>query len=344
MGKKIITYLLLFSFLNYVGCSSTQYITVNEYDTKRLEKHPPSEIYVTTNDSKKYHFINDEYYYIRNDTLYSGIKIDAYRIEYGEKIKTGGVKTIQKKLPLSDIKSIEESTPNEITVTTIAGEELQFENKGYYYVKKDSLCGKGKLLLENGDKNFEGEIAFSNIKSIHSGLMIDGELAEEEINIVEKDENEGAEIIVLLKNGSEIYGELLLVSQSDIILSTQLSAAEEDLVNFKFPITTIQQEQIEELTFEGSSYILAGLGLGTLTGIGAGLIVAASSNPTGDFAGLAYVFGFALGFLVGSIAGSIIGNAVSTDDIVFQNIPQGYDFSAFKPLSRYPGEVPDFMK
>ena len=88
MSKKIITYLLLFSFLNYLGCSSTQYITVNEYDTKRLEKHPPSEIYVTTNDSKKYHFTNDSlYYYIKNDTLYTKVTLAEYYKEKGKKVE-----------------------------------------------------------------------------------------------------------------------------------------------------------------------------------------------------------------------------------------------------------------
>ena len=87
MRKKIITYLLLFSFLNYLGCSSTQYITVKEYDLKLLEEDPTLKISVTTIDSKQYHFTNDEYYYLKNDTLYTKVTLAEYYKEKGKKVE-----------------------------------------------------------------------------------------------------------------------------------------------------------------------------------------------------------------------------------------------------------------
>ena len=117
MKKKKITYLLLFSFLNYIGCSSYQYITVKEYDPNMLEEDPPSKIFITTNDLVKYHFTySASYYYIKNDTLH----LKGKGIEYADtregKVITGRMITIQGNDLIGDIKSLVESGPNEIIV------------------------------------------------------------------------------------------------------------------------------------------------------------------------------------------------------------------------------------
>ena len=145
MFKKIITYLLLFSFLNYIGCSSSVFVTIDEYNQKMLEENPPYEIFLTTYDSKKYHFTNEGYYYIKNDTLFASRKVQEYEIERGKKVETGRVRTIQGKLSPGDIKSIKEVGPNEITVISNTGPELHLENKRFFYTDNDKLYGQGEI-------------------------------------------------------------------------------------------------------------------------------------------------------------------------------------------------------
>ena len=352
MKKKIITYLLLFSFLNYLGCSSTQYITVKEYETEMLEVDPPSEIIVTTNDSKKYHFTNDaSYCYTKNDTLYARITLAVFYYENDKKVETGETTTFHRKFPLQNIKSIEESGPNKIRVITISGKELHFVNEGYYYFENDTLYGKGEIQVVDDKQNFEGKIALVNIKSVNSGLLINGEYAEDEINLVKQNEDEGAEVTVLLKDGTEIYGELLSVRDSSIIICTEYSASEEELANGLYPIISIKIQEIQKIKVEGESEFWVGAGYGALIGVAVGIGLGLAlgdddcrhciANPTAE--DKAIIFSFLL-FFIGAVVGGIVGNANSTDDVVFQNIPQGYDFLGIKQLARYPDKEPEFLK
>ncbi|MCK5086509.1 MAG: hypothetical protein KAQ90_03265, partial [Melioribacteraceae bacterium] len=324
MKKKIITYLLLFSFLNYLGCSSTQYITVKEYETEMLEVDPPSEIIVTTNDSKKYHFTNDaSYCYTKNDTLYARITLAVFYYENDKKVETGETTTFHRKFPLQNIKSIEESGPNKIRVITISGKELHFVNEGYYYFENDTLYGKGEIQVVDDKQNFEGKIALVNIKSVNSGLLINGEYAEDEINLVKQNEDEGAEVTVLLKDGTEIYGELLSVRDSSIIICTEYSASEEELANLTYTIVTIPNGKIQELTIqEGHSYVIIGMGAGIIGGyfIGLGVAWILLKDDKSDMVGIGYALIAGLGMLLGLGAGGAIGSANSTDDVVLKDI------------------------
>ena len=66
MSKKIITYLLLFSFLNYLGCYSSEiiskenFITMNEYE---------GELFVMMKDSTSHKYLEKEFK-VTLDTLY----------------------------------------------------------------------------------------------------------------------------------------------------------------------------------------------------------------------------------------------------------------------------------
>jgi len=69
MIKKIVTYLLLFSFLHFVGCYSTDIVAPNQYK-KYIEKGElPSEILVRLYNLKEYRFAAWEYV-IKEDLLY----------------------------------------------------------------------------------------------------------------------------------------------------------------------------------------------------------------------------------------------------------------------------------
>ena len=142
MSKKIITYLLLFSFLNYIGCTSTIFVTVDEYEPMILKENPPSEIFLIAHDNTKYHFSNGEYYYFRNDTLFAKGKIPVYEIKNGKKIETGRMTTIVGIMPPDNIYSMEESGEDSITVITKDGKRYRFVNKGYCYIHNDTVYGK----------------------------------------------------------------------------------------------------------------------------------------------------------------------------------------------------------
>ncbi|MCK5086508.1 MAG: hypothetical protein KAQ90_03260 [Melioribacteraceae bacterium] len=345
MSKKIITYLLLFSFLNYLGCSSTQYITVNEYEPNMLKKDPPSEIFITTNELIKYHFTNDLfYYYIKNDTLYAKHEVKEYEDKKGGQVKISKMVTIESKLSLGNIKSIEDSGPDEITVITTENKELHFVNEGYYYLENDTLYGKGEIYSQELKEDFEGRIALSIIKSVYSRLIVKGEDAEEEINFEKQNENEGAEVTVLLKDGTEKYGELLSVRDSSIIICKEYSATEEELANLTYPILTIPNGEIEKVTMEGHSYVMIGIGAGLIGGILIGFLAGGLAFEASDGGYEEATSSALIVFLAGLIAGGIIGGTSSTDEVVLKDIPHGYDYSGLKPLARYSDNEPEYLK
>jgi hypothetical protein len=134
------------------------------------------------------------------------------------------------------------------------------------------------------------------------------ELIENKLKYDERDENVGAELTLSLMNGTEINGELLSIRDSTITLSTKYAAAEDELDNLTYPITTVRNDEIQEMTIEGSNYVLAGLGIGIAAGTGIGYLVGLASEPNrADFAWAPEFAGGVLGFGVGALAGPIVG-------------------------------------
>jgi len=79
-------------------------------------------------------------------------------------------------------------------------------------------------------------------------------------------------------------------------------------------------------------------------GIAACLLGAALSEAViekGDITG-SQVYALVFGAL--QIAGSIVGYALSTDDVILQEIPPVYDLSFLKPLALYPDKDPEYLK
>ena len=161
---------------------------------------------------------------------------------------------------------------------------------------------------------------------------------EEKINNYEKDKNIGAEITLSLKNETEVYGELLSVRDSTMIICTQYSTTEAELANLSYPITAFRNDEIQELTIEGSSYIAEGFWIGIFAGTGIGYAIAKAINEMG---GVIILIG---GTIVGIVVGPIVGYLLSTDDVILREIPPSYDMSLLKPLSRYPDEEPEYLK
>ncbi len=173
------------------------------------------------------------------------------------------------------------------------------------------------------------------------------EQIEDKIIEFQKEEAIGAEVTLLLKDGEEIEGELLSVRDSTITMCTEYSATEKELANLQYPIHTVRTDEILEITLEGSNYRWIGLGIGTVAGIGLGVLVAENyESESLDSRGEAYI-GFCLGTLVftGVFAlGAVIGIFASADEVILHEIPPGYKLLPLKLLARYPDKEPEYLR
>ncbi len=151
-----------------------------------------------------------------------------------------------------------------------------------------------------------------------------------------EDKDVGAEVSLLLRDGTETYGELLSVRDSTMTICKEYSATEEELAKLIYSITVVKNDEIGELTIEGSSYVWAGIIGGQLVGGLIGILVAEE--------GLAIIAGIMGGGALGMIAGGIIGYALSTEEYMLQEIPPDYNWTILKPLSRYPDEEPEYLR
>lgn len=163
------------------------------------------------------------------------------------------------------------------------------------------------------------------------------------------DENAGAELTITLKDSTEIKGELLSVRDNTITICEYYSSSDEELIKITYPIFSVRNDEIKELTIEGSNNLWSGLGIGALAGPAFGatlatLIVVTAPVQEGDQPILAYMILVPAGFIAGTLFGAGVGAATSVEEIILNNIPPGYDLSILKPLARYPDKEPEFLK
>jgi len=367
--KQIKTYLLFLSILSNLGCSSTVLVSINEYEPQTLKDYNPSEIFIITNDSIKYHFKCEEYYYKKNNALYVKGKIKVYEYKQGGKVETVRMVPTEGKIPLRDIKSIEEIAPNKINVITTKNEEQQFENKGYYYIENDTLYGQGEIYSNEVKKYYEGKIALSDIASVHTALMYIRRTSNKfkylqplENYTIDyndyRDNKEGAEVTLILKFGEKIQGELLSVRDTALII--KYSPTEEELAEGVYPIISIKSEEIQKIIIEGESNFWEGAGYGAIAGAALGAMIGSASgdDPPGLFSMTKEektLTGVTCLTPIGAIIGGIAGSSNSIDEVAI-NLPPGYDFSLLnmnlgtslnsllKQLSRYPEKEPKYLK
>jgi len=76
MLKKYIICFLILSFLNFTGCTYLEVINKEDVDEGRAEINLSDELYLTTKDFTRYHFLAYTYQ-ITNDTLYGSGAIEA---------------------------------------------------------------------------------------------------------------------------------------------------------------------------------------------------------------------------------------------------------------------------
>jgi hypothetical protein len=75
MLKKYIICFLILSFLNFTGCTSLEVISKDDVDAGRAEINFGDELYLTTKNFTRYHFLAYTYQ-IANDTIYGNGAIE----------------------------------------------------------------------------------------------------------------------------------------------------------------------------------------------------------------------------------------------------------------------------
>jgi len=164
-------------------------------------------------------------------------------------------------------------------------------------------------------------------------------IIEDKLIDAEKDEVVGAEVTLSLKDGTKVDGELLSVRENSMTICVEHSATEEELAKLIYPVTAVQNDDIQELTIEGSNYVWIGIG----SGLFVGLLIGVSEIAEGVLKETKVAEIFAP-IIIYPIVSGIVGYLFSTDDIILQEIPPGYDMSLLKPLARYPDDEPEYLR
>jgi hypothetical protein len=178
MYKKLISSILVVALLNLMGCYSSELVNVTEY--KQVEEEDkPDDIRVITKDSQEYHF-SDSNFLIDSDTLYwkDILHLSKEELPFEGKFALGEIKSIQLKevsqnystlisMTVSKYQKIEAESgkPDEIYVISSDSTRYHFM-KNDYYIEKDTLYGKGKLLFAAREELVGRKIAISDIESI----------------------------------------------------------------------------------------------------------------------------------------------------------------------------------
>jgi hypothetical protein len=161
----------------------------------------------------------------------------------------------------------------------------------------------------------------------------------------------GAKVFIIMNNGNEYSGELLIVRDSTMLLCKEYEASEEDLLDLAYPLYSLKNHAIKIMGFKGENHLVGGMVFGGLVGIILGAIIGYAILVSGDYhpfdSPLGYIaslflIGGGLGMLIG---GSIGGNSSTYDEVVYENAnAEDFDFTKLNIYSRYGSKEPNYLK
>jgi len=159
---------------------------------------------------------------------------------------------------------------------------------------------------------------------------------------------EGANVEVQLKDGRELEGELYTVRDSSILLLSGGGATPPEFASEIPGISRVETRLIKCVTVGGESTVLESMGIGALIGGGVGALVGAAGgdDPPGFMsmsAGEKAALGSAALGAAGLVVGLVVGIVHSSNKKVVEPLLD-VDLSVLKPVSRYPGGVPEQFK
>ena len=160
----------------------------------------------------------------------------------------------------------------------------------------------------------------------------------------------GADVRLLLKNGREVRGELLVAKEKLLLLSQHSGLSDSklklDSIN-SYPI-----DDIQEITTVGKSYIGDGIAYGLITGTCIGTLM--GFDPSGQGRSIPFgggedpidgpgVKGIIFGALGGLAVGGLLGAVQSTQDRT-RGMDGIHTLIIFEDDARYKSDIPDFLQ
>jgi hypothetical protein len=179
MNKKLISSILIVAILNLVGCYSSEFITEPEFE--KIKKDAPKNIRVITKNAEEYHFSQPDFYIVE-DTLYGReiLHLSKEELPFKGKFALGEIKSIQLEevtqnyttlitMTVSKYQKIEAERGKSDEIYVISSDSTRYHfMKNDYYIEKDTLYGKGKLLLAAREELVTRKIALSDIELIEA--------------------------------------------------------------------------------------------------------------------------------------------------------------------------------
>jgi hypothetical protein len=145
---------------------------------------------------------------------------------------------------------------------------------------------------------------------------------------------QGVDVTVLCSTGQNIRGELLVATDSAVIVKTDSNIRNMWWQGDSAFAIFLPLSGIEKIVIEGHSNILIGTGIGVVLGAGFGALIAREGwTGAGAFAG----------GLIWGLGGSIIGGLASQRERVFDQNTRG-GFSGLSDLARYGSTTPKTLK
>jgi hypothetical protein len=151
----------------------------------------------------------------------------------------------------------------------------------------------------------------------------------------------GSDIVVRLQDDRTVEGELLS-ARNDALLILSRHVPDSELEQSMDAISVLPYDSVQSITVEGGSYVLVGMGIGLLGGIGIGLAIVSGTDSFDQGVENVLLVTPLLG-LTGLGLGAAIGSAASTDDIVIQN-PGKVHPHTFRKYARFPDSEPSYLK
>jgi len=157
------------------------------------------------------------------------------------------------------------------------------------------------------------------------------------------------EVVIILRNGGTIKGEVLAVRDSSIVVSTVAAAKESELAYSAESFRVIGRAELQSVAVPGNSHLLIGAGMGAAGGLALGCATWEQKQPATvddfvlDITGVSMFSRAATFGLVGCGAGGLVGAVLSRREQRMYLAPD----SALAPLrkvARYNSGEPDFLK
>jgi hypothetical protein len=253
--------------------------------------------------------------------------------------------------------AVSEESPSQevrfpITVSPLIGDTLSLEERDFYdlfpkiegfqrtlfYLNPDSSLTAKVYYFKDGD---EKEYIMDRYRTLGTfqQYLIQKKFPKETRN------EDGAEVIAELTDGTEVAGNLLSARENSLLINGYKWWMK-DTVSYNDYISNIKYKNIQSLTVEGNSKILTGMGIGLLVGIGLGVAINSSISQAekSKFLGGLGRGITAMGVGIASfLIGTLIGITTSTSDEVIEQFSEA-DIIGLRSYSKYPVEEPDYLK